>query len=116
MEVLGWIFASAEALAVSHGGDLKRTEDVKAANAAASRAKKQQALLNKRQKLKPLSDEQRQRLRLTFDHFDADFSGKLVTTPRLKLVVRRLRLRPPCSLGPLRLLGMARTWTSSATR
>ena len=71
------VFPALQNLAMQHGGDLKHVADVKAAGAMASRIKKQRALAERRKALKPLTEKQRRRLRLTFDHFDADFSGKL---------------------------------------
>ena len=68
-------WADLQHLAQAHGGDLKRKEDVLAAGAEHKQVEKANKL--SAWKLRPLSQGQKDRIRLAFDHFDADASGKL---------------------------------------
>ena len=68
-------WADLQALAVAAGGDLSRKADVKAASERKRAATKES--LAARRKMSQLKPKEIERLRLAFDHFDADASGKL---------------------------------------
>ena len=68
-------WAALQALAQKHGGDLNRKADVKAAGATSKQAAKEKAAAGR--KMRKLSQREMDRIRLAFDHFDADASGKL---------------------------------------
>ena len=68
-------WAALQSLAQAHGGDLNRKADVKAAGASSKQAAKDKAAAGRRNH--KLSQREIDRIRLAFDHFDADASGKL---------------------------------------
>ena len=69
-------FASLQQLAQTAGGDLTRKADVKEAAAQSRKAAKDSRSVSRRP-FKQLSQHEVDRIRLAFDHFDADSSGKL---------------------------------------